>query len=53
LHIIFKNKTAHDEYQKSEKHLQFIKQNKARLKKVPVYETYVRQKILRILEEKT
>jgi hypothetical protein len=42
LHIVFENKKAHDEYQKAEKHLQFIKQNKGTLKKVRAYDTYVR-----------
>jgi hypothetical protein len=40
--IVFKDKKAHDEYQTHEKHQLFIKQNKADLKRVRVYDTYVR-----------
>ena len=41
LHIVFKNKAAHDQYQRSETHLSFIAEYKERLKKVRVFDSYV------------
>jgi type II secretion system protein G len=41
LHIVFKNKAAHDQYQKSEKHRRLIAENKENLKKVRVFDSYV------------
>lgn len=42
LHIVFKTRNSHDEYQVSENHLLFIKENKDSLKRVRVYDTFVR-----------
>jgi len=39
LHIIFKDKAAHEEYQESERHKQFIAENKESWKKVRVFDT--------------
>ena len=41
LHLVFKNKAAHDRYQAHERHLQFIDQNKAGWKSVRVFDAYV------------
>lgn len=41
LHIVFKNKAAHDQYQTAEKHLKFIAENKENFKKVRVFDSYV------------
>jgi hypothetical protein len=41
LHVVFTNKTAHDQYQKAEKHLSFIAKNKANWKKVRVFDSYL------------
>jgi hypothetical protein len=41
LHIVFKNKAAHDKYQDSPKHKQFIAENENTLKKVRVFDTKV------------
>ena len=41
LHFVFKNKAAHDQYQKSEKHLKLIEENKTNLKRVRVFDSYV------------
>lgn len=43
LHIVFKDKAAHDAYQKADKHLQFIEANKANWKKVRVFDSHVEQ----------
>lgn len=40
LTIVFKNKAAHDKYQDHERHLAFIKENKALWKKVRVFDSY-------------
>jgi hypothetical protein len=42
LHIVFKSKKFHDQYQVSEKHLQFIRENKDSFKRVRVFDTFVR-----------
>jgi hypothetical protein len=39
LHIVFKNKAAHDKYQDHPRHLQFIAENKDNWKKVRVFDT--------------
>jgi hypothetical protein len=39
LHIIFKNRAAHDQYQDAPRHLQFIEENKASWKKVRVFDS--------------
>jgi type II secretion system protein G len=41
LHIVFKDKAAHDQYQKSEQHLKLIAENKESLKKIRVFDSYV------------
>jgi Stress responsive A/B Barrel Domain len=40
LTIVFKNKAAHDKYQDHKRHLEFIKENKDRWKKVRVFDNY-------------
>jgi len=39
LHIVFKNKAAHDKYQDSERHQQFITENRDHWQKVRVFDT--------------
>lgn len=39
LHVIFKNRAAHDQYQEAPRHLQFIQENKANWKKVRVFDS--------------
>jgi hypothetical protein len=41
LHIVFKDKAAHDQYQTAPRHDQFINENKADWKKVRVFDSYV------------
>ena len=41
LHLVFKNKAAHDQYAKAERHLKFIEENKDNWKKVRVFDSYV------------
>ena len=41
LHLVFKNKSAHDEYAKAERHLKFIEENKDNWKKVRVFDSYL------------
>lgn len=41
LHVVFKNKAAHDQYQKHERHQRFIEENKENWKKVRVFDSYV------------
>jgi hypothetical protein len=41
LHIVFKNKEAHDKYQVSDRHKEFMKEIKDSLKKVEVFDSYV------------
>ena len=43
LHIIFKDKAAHDAYQKAERHLTFAKEYDNRWKKIRVFDSYVGQ----------
>ena len=43
IHIVFTNKAAHDKYNVSEKHLKFIDENKASVKKVRVFDTYLEE----------
>jgi carbonic anhydrase len=43
LHVVFKDKAAHDQYQIAPRHLQFIEENKANWKKVRVFDSYVAQ----------
>lgn len=39
LHIVFKNKAAHDKYQDSDRHQTFIKENRDNWQKVQVFDT--------------
>lgn len=41
LHIYFQDKAAHDKYQESERHVQFIHENKDNWAKVRVFDSYV------------
>jgi len=41
LHVVFKDKAAHDQYQKNDRHAKFIEENKANWKKVRVFDSYV------------
>lgn len=41
LHIVFKNKAAHDKYQDADTHQQFIDENKESWKKVRVFDSLV------------
>jgi hypothetical protein len=41
LHVVFTSKAAHDQYQKADKHLKFIEENKANWKKVRVFDSYL------------
>jgi len=41
LHIVFKNKEAHDKYQDAARHKEFIEENKENWKKVRVFDTKV------------
>jgi hypothetical protein len=42
LHVVFRDRRAHDDYQKAESHLRFIEENKANWKQVRVFDSYVR-----------
>ncbi len=41
LHLVFKNKAAHDQYSKAQRHLTFIEENKDNWKKVRVFDSYL------------
>jgi hypothetical protein len=41
LHLVFKNKAAHDKYQEHPRHLKFIEENKQYWGKVRVYDSYL------------
>jgi hypothetical protein len=41
LHIVFKNREAHDQYQESQRHKDFIEENKDNWKKVRVFDSVV------------
>jgi hypothetical protein len=41
LHLLFKNKAAHDAYQKAAKHHTFIEENQANWEKVRVFDSWV------------
>jgi hypothetical protein len=41
LHVVFKDKAAHDRYQADPRHLAFVEENKAHWKKVRVFDAYV------------
>jgi len=40
LHVVFKSKAAHDDYQKADAHHKFIDENKENWKKVRVFDSY-------------
>ena len=42
LHVVFTNKSYHDQYQVAEKHNIFLDRNKANWAKVRVFDTYIR-----------
>lgn len=41
LHIVFKDRAAHDQYQDAKRHQQFIDENKDNWKKVRVFDSYL------------
>ena len=41
LHVVFRDKAAHDRYQSDERHLKFIEEYKANWKAVRVFDSYV------------
>ena len=41
LHVVFSTREAHDAYQRDERHLQFIEQNKDNWAQVRVFDSYV------------
>ncbi|VTS02272.1 Dabb family protein [Tuwongella immobilis] len=41
LHLVFKNKAAHDKYAVAERHLKFIDENKANWEKVRVFDSEI------------
>lgn len=41
LHLVFKNKAAHDQYAKAERHMKFIEETKETWKKVRVFDSYI------------
>ena len=41
LHLVFKNKAAYDQYEKSERHLKFKEENNDNRKKVRVFDSYL------------
>ena len=43
LHLVFKNKAAHDQYAKAERHQKFIKETQDTWKKVRVFDSYVEE----------
>ena len=43
LHVVFRDRRAHDDYQQSESHLRFIEENKPNWKQVRVFDSYVEQ----------
>jgi hypothetical protein len=40
LHVVFKDKAAHDQYATAERHLKFIAENQSNWKKVRVFDSY-------------
>jgi hypothetical protein len=41
LHVVFKDKAAHDVYQTHERHIQFIDENKSTWKQVRVFDSHI------------
>jgi hypothetical protein len=42
LHVVFRDRAAHDTYQKHERHVQFIDENKAHWAQVRVFDADIR-----------
>ncbi len=42
LHLVFKDKAAHDKYQDDARHVKFLEENKGNLKKVRVFDSVVK-----------
>jgi hypothetical protein len=42
LHLVFRDRKAHDQYQEAERHKQFIEENKENWKKVRVFDSVVK-----------
>ena len=43
LHLVFKNKAAHDQYSRAERHQQFIEETQNTWKRVRVFDSYVEE----------
>jgi hypothetical protein len=43
LHLVFKNKAAHDQYSRAERHLKFVEETQDSWKKVRVFDSYVEE----------
>ena len=43
LHLVFKDKAAHDQYAEAERHLKFIDETRETWKKVRVFDSYVEE----------
>ncbi len=41
LHMVFRNRAAHDQYQNSDRHLKFIQENEANWKQIRAFDAYV------------
>lgn len=41
LHLVFRNRAAHDQYQESDRHLKFIHENEGNWKQVRSFDAYV------------
>lgn len=41
LHVVFRDRQSHDDYQAAESHVRFIEENKANWKHVRVFDSYV------------
>lgn len=43
LHLVFKDKAAHDQYSKADRHMKFIAENEDNWKKVRVFDSYLEE----------
>lgn len=41
LHLVFRNRAAHDQYQDSDRHLKFIQENEGNWKRIRAFDAYV------------
>jgi hypothetical protein len=41
LHLVFRNRAAHDQYQDSDRHLKFIQENEGNWKQIRAFDAYV------------